>query len=695
MTNLYQASDYWLTKDKAWLAERKAKWQRLSGRLKAIGFKGTDIRIYERYFLKGHISVNDRRDIGLGVMPEIKLILQLAWHPSDDEAVWWQVAEENSKNYDAFSYGYDLIQNYGYTFIHKEEYRPEYDNAIFSGREAKLYQFFFVNDRWRALLTNLDGKAGQIEFGYRDLFRAFVGLFNTIKIRNLESQFILYQSFPMQIVSPNSPAFTSELFLTYRSLDAWWWGRFVEDITVLAEFYVNRLSIVAAQREVVEQWATQIARSAPEWQAFWQQCLQDAQANYHQPAVAAVSKQPEPEQPEPTSSPDAFAAEPWPDELVALKQHLEQQGYPVTTTEADANAILQQHFANHCVYFGSFIESMQLETEDYDKPYPAFTAPLQALCDIKGDAKLSYTRRGERITIKVNGERLGVADLEEPSEDEDTSAYFAAIIRLAQQWFPGQVFAYGYESLHLYILPTELVSWLEANGFENSLNYFGDAATAEQPLAGLALVFTGVFSAGSREEMEDEAEQLGANVQKAVNSKTKYLVCGSKVGASKLAKAEALGVQVLTEAEYQAMISQGDSDPDYLCNAQIRSWQAVAKKLEDIDLQLFELVCNGLDLSYQQGLFASKGFGVFILSVTKNFISRRGWISVGFSPLGRELRLSYAVVAQNGRSIQDELTHTVTLSTRWQVNQDELDELLLLLCQMICDKLKWAKKDVR
>ena len=471
---VYNIENYWKFKDKAWLTERKIRWLRISSRLKAIGFKGTDIRIYERYFLKGHISVNDRRDIGLGVMPEIKLILQLAWHPSDDEAVWWQVVEENSRNYDAFSYGYDLIKNYGYTFIEKEEYRPEYDNAIFSGREAKLYQFFFVSDRWRDELLSRDGKTDQIDFGYGDLFRAFVKLFNTIKCRNLDSRFILYQSFPIQIVSPNSPAFTSELFLTYRSLDAFWWGRFVEDITVLAEFYVNRLSIVAAQREVVEQWATQIARSAPEWQAFWQQCLQYALANYHQPAVAAVSKQPEP-----TSSPDAVVTDPWPDELVALKQHLEQQGYPVTTTEADANAILQQHFAERCVYFGSFIESMQLETEDYDKPYPAFTASLQALCDIKGDAKLSYTRRGERVTIKVNGERLGVVDLEEPAEDENTSAYFAAIIRLAQQWFPGQVFAYGYESLHLYILPTELVSWFEANGFTNSLNYFGDAA-AEQ-----------------------------------------------------------------------------------------------------------------------------------------------------------------------------------------------------------------------
>lgn len=58
--------------------------------------------------------------------------------------------------------------------------------------------------------------------------------------------------------------------------------------------------------------------------------------------------------------------------------------------------------------------------------------------------------------------------------------------------------------------------------------------------------------------MEFEAEQLGAKIQKTVNSKTNYLVCGSKVGAGKLAKAEALGVQVLSEAEYQAMSKQGE-----------------------------------------------------------------------------------------------------------------------------------------
>ena len=690
---VYQPEAYWLVKDKAWLAERKAKWQRIAARFKMLGATGSEMRLYEQYYVKGNLKFVDNRQ-----QPELSLAEQLAWHPSANEAVWWQVVAMNAQEFNYFEEGYRFLGYNGVVSVRPEEYSPEIDNTVLNGRDVELYQFFFRNTAWLQYIQQLKHSASvQSDFrSAKHKLETELSRVLSILDENVLKQIILFDSLPLQCLPHLHESYTTNRY-ELVSGEPERFASFCSDFKFLAALNANREHQPAQQRQIIEAYAEQLEKSAPEWQALWQQLKEDALANYQPPAAAAKPQQPEceaaePEQPEPTSSPDAFAAEPWPGELVALKQHLEQQGYPVTTTEADANAILQQHFANRCVYFGSFIESMQLETEDYDKPYPAFTAPLQALCDIKGDAKFSYTRRGERITIKVNGERLGVADLEEPAEDEDTSAYFAAIIRLAQQWFPGQVFAYGYESLHLYILPTELVSWLEANGFTNSLNYFGGAATAEQPLAGVTLVFTGVFSAGSREEMEDEAEQLGANVQKAVNSKTKYLVCGSKVGASKLAKAEALGVQVLTEAEYQAMISQGDSDPDYLCNAQTRSWQVVAKKLKGIELQLFELVRNGLDFSYQQGLFATESAGDLILSVTKNFISRRGWIRVGFSPLGTELRLNYEALVKNGPPIQDELIHTVTLSTKWLVNQDELDELLLLLCQSICNKLKWVNE---
>jgi DNA ligase (NAD+) len=77
----------------------------------------------------------------------------------------------------------------------------------------------------------------------------------------------------------------------------------------------------------------------------------------------------------------------------------------------------------------------------------------------------------------------------------------------------------------------------------------------DAPLVGLNVVFTGTLSSGSRNDVERNAESLGAKVQSSVNGKTHYLVCGASVGASKTSKAAALGVKVITEAEYLQMIA--------------------------------------------------------------------------------------------------------------------------------------------
>lgn len=74
-------------------------------------------------------------------------------------------------------------------------------------------------------------------------------------------------------------------------------------------------------------------------------------------------------------------------------------------------------------------------------------------------------------------------------------------------------------------------------------------------IAGKHLVFTGTMVSGSREDMEAGARAMGANVQSDVNGKTNYLICGKKVGASKTEKAAALGVAVISEAEYLALIA--------------------------------------------------------------------------------------------------------------------------------------------
>jgi DNA ligase (NAD+) len=80
------------------------------------------------------------------------------------------------------------------------------------------------------------------------------------------------------------------------------------------------------------------------------------------------------------------------------------------------------------------------------------------------------------------------------------------------------------------------------------------AARAEGgPLAGLTFVFTGSLAGMSREEAAAEAERRGARVAESVSGKTSYLVAGADAG-SKLAKAEKLGVRVLTPEEFRRVL---------------------------------------------------------------------------------------------------------------------------------------------
>lgn len=74
------------------------------------------------------------------------------------------------------------------------------------------------------------------------------------------------------------------------------------------------------------------------------------------------------------------------------------------------------------------------------------------------------------------------------------------------------------------------------------------------PLSGKVVVFTGTMLGGGRDEMKKQAKTLGATVGNSITGKTDMLVCGNKVGTAKLKKAESRGVQILSEAEYRAML---------------------------------------------------------------------------------------------------------------------------------------------
>ena len=77
---------------------------------------------------------------------------------------------------------------------------------------------------------------------------------------------------------------------------------------------------------------------------------------------------------------------------------------------------------------------------------------------------------------------------------------------------------------------------------------------ARQPLAGKTYVLTGTLSGMTRDEARAKLQALGAKVSGSVSKKTTAVIAGEKAG-SKLAKAESLGVPVLSEDEFLKLIS--------------------------------------------------------------------------------------------------------------------------------------------
>ena len=81
-----------------------------------------------------------------------------------------------------------------------------------------------------------------------------------------------------------------------------------------------------------------------------------------------------------------------------------------------------------------------------------------------------------------------------------------------------------------------------------------------QTLAGLTLVVTGSLESFTRDGVDEVIVLHGGKSAGSVSKKTDFVVVGSEAG-SKAKKAEELGVKILNEAQFKALLASG---PDAL-----------------------------------------------------------------------------------------------------------------------------------
>lgn len=79
-------------------------------------------------------------------------------------------------------------------------------------------------------------------------------------------------------------------------------------------------------------------------------------------------------------------------------------------------------------------------------------------------------------------------------------------------------------------------------------------------LQGKNVVVSGKFTLHSRDELKALIELHGGKNQSGVSSNTDFIVAGDNMGPAKLQKAEKLGVKILSEQEFIAIIG-GDDIP--------------------------------------------------------------------------------------------------------------------------------------
>jgi len=113
------------------------------------------------------------------------------------------------------------------------------------------------------------------------------------------------------------------------------------------------------------------------------------------------------------------------------------------------------------------------------------------------------------------------------------------------------------------VVAESIVAWFSEPSNQKILHKFVELDVRPQEvkrvggkLSGKSFVITGGLDSMQREEAGEKIRALGGTFQSSVGKETDYLVVGSNVGASKLAKADKLGVKQIDETALLKMLTK-------------------------------------------------------------------------------------------------------------------------------------------
>lgn len=101
----------------------------------------------------------------------------------------------------------------------------------------------------------------------------------------------------------------------------------------------------------------------------------------------------------------------------------------------------------------------------------------------------------------------------------------------------------------------EIIIRLREAGVQMSMPHDEDMVRSDA-LAGKTIVISGTFSRHSRDEYKDLIERHGGKNSGSISKKTDYVFAGENMGPAKLEKAQKLGIPIIGEMEFLAMIGE-------------------------------------------------------------------------------------------------------------------------------------------